>query len=514
MTRTTVDPAARLVLIAAFLLEAAIRTYHLTLPFGPGFDGWLGALYGGGARNLARSGFVEMRLMPHLASGPLTFGEVMPQTHHPPFVWSPVAVVFRTFGVSEWSARLLPSLATFATLGLLYLLVRRIAPARVAAAAALAFAALPMTGLYGGLVNFEPFVLTLTTGTYLAYLRYRETGRPLDLALTIGLFSLAILADWFGAFIGLPIAIHALVARPHAPRWFVPLFASAGLVAVAAVFAYLEAAWPGAMAELVRAARHRTSAVRHDFTTETYSLAEWLDVHRLYLTYHYTPLGLLLGTVGPVLAWRGLGGPGLKRAAAHTGLLALLGAQTMLVFPQASFQHAFLSFPLSLACSIGIALGAAVLWQVASRARRARAARIAVILTLGLAMYSAQRTTWANLAAWRNDTAYRTVGAAIRRATAFEGGVAIPDADPTIPIVAGFYADRVIYGGVDSLDQLDRIRRSPPRPSAPPRYVVFTRPTPPEHLALARDLLGRYAAVYDNLIVVVDLYSPLDGRAR
>ena len=156
-------PGACAALLAAFLLEAAIRLYHLTLPLGPGFDGWLAALYGGGARNLAQLGFFELRLLPHLTSGPLTFGEVMPQVHHPPFVWSAVALVFRSVGVSEWSARLLPSLATCTTLGLLYLLTRQIATAQVAAGAALAFAALPMTGLYGGLVNFEPFVLPSST---------------------------------------------------------------------------------------------------------------------------------------------------------------------------------------------------------------------------------------------------------------------------------------------------------------------------------------------------------------
>src|SRR5206468_1037892 len=113
--------------------------------------------------------------------------------------------------------RLLPALASLLAIALFFTIVRRVAGRRLAGLAALALAAMPMVGVYGGLVNYEPFVLAATCATYLAYLRWRETGARRDLALVFGGYVLAILLDWFGAFVGAAIGLHALLVRPRAP---------------------------------------------------------------------------------------------------------------------------------------------------------------------------------------------------------------------------------------------------------------------------------------------------------
>lgn len=502
------DPAVRWLLTSALLLGVATRMYNLDAPFGAGFDGWLGAMYGEAARNLLRSGVVALRGLPHFASGPLRYGELMPHLHHPPLLSMIIALSFRAFGVSDWSARLPPALAYLGALGVFFALVRRIATPRLAGAATLALAALPMAGIYGGLVNFESFVLLAVTATYLAYLRYRESERWLDLGLTLGLFALAIATDWFGAFIGPPIALHAVLARPRAPRWFIPLLGATGLAVVAALVAFLEYAWPGAIAELVRQARHRTSNVRSDYTTATYTASQWLSMQRLYLSYHFRPIGLALATAGTALAWCDRRRPDRPRTATHVALLSLVGVQAIVVFPQASFQHAFLSFPLSLAIALGVALAADAAWHLASLLRWPQVGRALVVLSLAVFGYSAQRTTWLTLAASHDDYAYRYLGVALARATTFEGAVATPGRDPGVWIPAAFYADRAVYLGIDSPDALETIRRAPPRPSAPVRYVVFTRPLLSEYSTFADSLATRYAGVQDNLIVVFDLQSP------
>ena len=499
----TRDPVALATLLAAFALALATRLYNLAAPFGYGYDGWLGAMYGNAARNLARNGFAAMRFVATLDAGPVKFGDVQPHLHHPPLVWNLEALVLRVFGVSdvsEWSLRLLPSIAFLVALGLAYAIARRLSTPRIGALAALALAALPMTGVYGGLVNYEPFVLAAEAGTYLCWLRWRETGAARDLAATAALLAIGILFDWFGAFVGIPIALEALLARPRAARWPVTLLGCVAVATVAAVLVYYSVIYPGALAEIAHHAEYRAGASRTDMGGGSYGLVEWLGKQATSLRKGYTIPGLGLWIAGLGLASRSAR-PELRRAALHGALLACLGFLPLLTFPQAAFTHEFLSFSLGLSVAIGVALGLVTLTEVSPGAR-------CVAIALGIAfLCTAQHATWVRLSGERHtDSAYRDLGHEIAAAVPFASGVVTPGQDGNVWWPVMFYADRSLTMGIDSEEKLANVRRVPPRASAPVRYVVFTPVLFQQHEAFARALIAaKVPAMQGQKILVFDL---------
>lgn len=508
---------AALLLALALALGGATRAYNIAAPFGYGFDGWLGGMYGQAARNFARHGLIEMRLAPVMEGGPLAWGDVAPHLHHPPLVPVIFGLAVRALGVSEWALRLPSTIATLASIALVFAIGRRVANEPAGAWAALAFAALPMTAIYGGLVNFEPIVLALTLATWLAYLRWRERGGAGAFALLAAAFAVTILADWYGAYVGPALAAHCWLARPgaagrgpgpRARRWAVPALALVALATVAGVFLYYEAIWPGAMQELARMAKHRASAVRHDYTQETFTAGEWVRAIAFYLDYHFRKEGLLLGALG-LLGAALSGRADLGRGAGHAAALALVGLQNLVVFPQNSFQHAFLSYPLAAPLALAIGLFADWLLDASARwsapRRELRAALAAVLFLFG---WSAQTTGWRTLALSLDDRAYRDLGRAIAEATPFEYAVATPGKEHGVWVPAGFYADRVIVLGIDSEEKLEAARRDPPRKRAPVRFVVFTPALYREHEAFARALVARYPHAKDDRLLVVDVGRP------
>jgi hypothetical protein len=500
---------ALVLLLAALALGAATRTYNLQSPFGQGFDGWLGAMYGQAGRNFDRHGFAEMRFVQHLVSGPLAFGETPPHLHHPPTFPLLVGLSMRAFGVSEASARLVSFAAYIATLLLLFDIVRRLATARLAALATLTMAALPMTGVWGGLVDFPPLTLMAALATYDAYVAYRADPRPRRALLVTALYAFTILVDWPGAFLGLPIALHAWLARPRAPLWLVPVLFVTSIATAAGVLASFEWIRPGSVSEVFGQIRHRTSTVRADMATTTFTAREWFETQALSFSYHFRLPGLVLAALAaPLALWSRR--EDLRRAAAHAGLLALYGLLTVAVPYQTSFQHAFFGYPLSAAVGLAIAVAVASAWDLAARTTPAiRVALRAAALTAFLPwLFWAQRTTWEALTLDHMNGHLREVGREVAAAVPFEAGILAPEVDLAVWIPVAFYSDRAIELGVDTLAKIEAAQRTPPRPSAPPRFVVIRRAALGRQGRLADALSARHPRHDGTHIIVFDLRAP------
>jgi 4-amino-4-deoxy-L-arabinose transferase-like glycosyltransferase len=499
--------AARALFALALALGVATRAYNLAAPFGYGFDGWLGAMHASAARHLARDGFFRLRLLPYLAPGPLAPGDLMPHVHHPPLLHVLEGLAVRALGVHEWALRLVPAAFYLASIALVFALARRLAGPLAGGLAALVFAALPMTGVHGGLVNYEPLVLAGTLAAYVLYLRWREEGHPRDLAAMLAAIALAVLVDWFGAFVVAPIALHALLARPRAPRTAL----AAGLAAAAvtgAVLAYYEACAPGALREILHQAQHRTSAAAADVGAQAFSAAAWCSRQGRHLEKLFGLLPLGLAALG--LAAGAAAGGALRRAAGHAALFGLVGLQALVLFPQASYTHEFLGYPLAPPVAIGVALLAPVLAAPGARPACRAAGAAAYALALAAALSSAQRATWSYLAAFHEDSAYERLGRAVARAVPFEWAFATPGDELNVWICAGFYADRSFETGATTLPAIEAFhrRRAAPGGRPPVRYVVFTPPLYRRHEALARALAARYPHAAGADLLVFDLGPP------
>jgi len=371
----------RLLFWLALLLAALPGAYMLGRPFGPSsFDGWLGGWYGVAARNLATKGFWALHFAPYVVPDAPRFGLYL---HHPVTMSNVWGLFVWLFGDHEWALRLPSVLATLLSVALCAKVGARLLGAWGGALTALMLASTPMFGLYSSQVHYEPFLLASSAGAYLLYLRYLETPSGRRLAALAGGLALSVLLGWFGALIAVPIALHLFGVRGRrALRPIALLFAT--VCSVAALHLLL-ALWidPGAVREIARAAAHRAGDRRDDASAATFDWALYLSRHATFALRLYGPKALFLGLVlaGGALGWR------RRRAAAvHALLLLVPGLLVVGVFRQASYQHAFLSFPLLLGTACG---GALFLLMVAGRGHEGRRWRPALALVLGAAIVGA-----------------------------------------------------------------------------------------------------------------------------
>jgi hypothetical protein len=185
---------------------------------GPWQRGWKahnGGRYAQIARNYARWGFTHAGGAPVLDVEPGP-GQPAPThdadvyAHHPPGVMMVTGLVFRLFGVSERTARLMSFLATLASLAVLARLVAAAAGPLAGGAAALLCGSLPMTVVFGTHVEVQgPLVLLAGLATLLSYRRWLGGG---SLVPWLAVSAVASWFDWFGLYYAAACAVHALLA--------------------------------------------------------------------------------------------------------------------------------------------------------------------------------------------------------------------------------------------------------------------------------------------------------------
>ena len=531
-------------LILALGMAALVRVHMASQPFGMGFDGFLGAMYGSATRNLIRYGPGPLQLAPCLDNGPLDPEHAHRFLHHPPtFVWL-VTGVASVLGQSEAVLRLLPSLAMLFAIWLLWCIVLRIACAWTAALTALLFASYPMISIFGSIVNYEPFVMPAALGTYLLYLRYREEQSWRRLALMVGAYALCVSFDWYGVYIAVPIALHAVAAGRH---WRVPFgLAASGILTLVAVVAYMEWASPGAMSNLVGRAEHRMSTSVSDFGGGHFSWEQWFGRMWEHNTTLFGPLG-----GGYILALLGLWWARRQPTVLlHVGLLFIPGLLYILVFPQNAYQHPFLSMMMAPALALASAAG---LRQLASAGRWQHVASVVLVVCVVVTMqlsgwlntrcadcFGLQARAWAlfqpsvwpqafgsegsgpvrlSEVGWlripcsgRPLPAIPAAGHELASVVPFDAGVATPEQDLNTWMPLRYYADRDIRFGIRTFEELAAERSKVGRTTV--RFVTMRRDVVPYYLPLVRKLVADGARVFkgDYLLVLELAPRAADGE--
>ena len=183
-------------------------------------DNWYGAVYAQAAHNNLRAGLHAAGVPATLYFGPLPIPPDAYYVHHPTLLPVLVTASFKIFGEAEWSTRLVPVLASLASVVVLWLLLRGVAGPRAATLGAAVFAAVPMELHYGDMVDFEP-VLTLWMLALLLCIRHWENhGGPRWAAAGAIFAALALWTDWPGYLLVLSIAVWFVFRAPRGHRWF------------------------------------------------------------------------------------------------------------------------------------------------------------------------------------------------------------------------------------------------------------------------------------------------------
>ena len=266
-------------------------------------DNWYGAVYAQAAHNNLRAGLHAAGVPATLYFGPLPIPADAYYVHHPTLLPVLVTASFAAFGEAEWSARLVPVVASLTSLVVLWLLLRSAVGPRAATLCAAVFAALPMELHYGDMVDFEP-VLTLWMLALLGCVWLWEKTASTRWVVAAVLFAiLALETDWPGYLLVIGIAAWFLFRAPRKKRWFGWLLGALVVFAGLLFLWQIRSADAGAMGSLWRALQMRLgNAIPTDTApiaanAPRFTWADWLrtvlsDLNGNYLTLTWVCVGL------------------------------------------------------------------------------------------------------------------------------------------------------------------------------------------------------------------------------
>ena len=286
--------------------------------------------------------------------GPLPIPSAGYYLHHPPLLHLGVAAMFSLFGEHEWAARMLPTGCSLASAVLLWLLVSSCLGTRTATFCTAVFASLPMTLLYGTMVNFEPVVLVFILCALLALRYWEQTGRALwKAAFFLSLF-LGMWVDWAMHLFALALFAWWITRKnPESRRlaWVVlAMTALCGLLFVAHSLLLK----PNILQDLQRTLLVRIAS------NEQYHYTQWQWIRKVTgsMVRHYLWGGLLAAALGAAVTfWRrkeaGFGWLGWACA-----MVFAMDAVFVGVFQNDSYIHEYIAFYFVVPVSVmaGIAL--------------------------------------------------------------------------------------------------------------------------------------------------------------
>jgi hypothetical protein len=271
------------------VLVALAASFALTLtsPFSAYHD-FNGVIWSQSAHNNLRAGLRTTLGVPTgFYFGPLPIPAEGYYTHHPPLLPLAVTGMFAMFGEHEWAARMVPILASLASVFLLWLLLRDIAGPRAATLGAAVMAVQPMLLYLGQMVNHEMLVLPVMLATVLFLRRNRPVAAVA--VLTVGFW-----IGWHVHLFALVLIGYWLCRR----EWRLALVTFGLAVLSLAMFAVVtRLVRPDAWASAWEAATRRM----FDRGEAGFTLPQWLAAQGVFFTTRFVPVTWLLVLVG--LLW-------------------------------------------------------------------------------------------------------------------------------------------------------------------------------------------------------------------
>lgn len=364
-------------------------------------DNWYGAVYAQAAHNNLRAGMRSMGVPATLYFGPLPVPAEAYYVHHPTLLPVLVTGSFAILGESEGAARLVPILASLASVIVLWYLLRSTAGARAATFGAAFFAIVPMELHYGDMVDFEP-VLTCWMISLLACLwHWKRTGHA-RWAVGAAIFAaLCLWTDWPGYLLVLSTAAWLIFFAPREMRrlgWlFVLLVGCAGLLFLWQIRSVNAAAWTDLWTALQMRLGNAipTSTAPIAENAPRFTWGDWLRTVGADLAGNYLALTWLFAGLGIAHLFRERRSEGARWLALTVTLLTIAGALYVVLLRNESFIHDFAPFYIIGAVAILAGLGLELLCrpgdQLSSMAKFAVHVA-AVIVLIALAGFGVRRS--------------------------------------------------------------------------------------------------------------------------
>lgn len=320
------------IIIAAFLfiLSLFLIGQNLDKPFWGEHD-WNGARYGNIARNFLRYGIIDLQFAQIENSGSVTDRQFEYFTHYPPLLPILISISYMFFGVSEWSTRFIPLLATSGSIVLIFLIGKKLYDTKTAFLAAILALIIPINLYFGKTPVHEPLVVFFILLSFFAYLR------QFKILLFLSLIA-AHLTTWAGFFLIPAITAVAIFTKDKKdfvkiiPYWLIPLTIFSFYI----VFIYLHT---GSLfgGDLLGALFQRSSLLKEVQPTD-FNLVNYLSKLRLWsFSLYSATLTILVGIWLIVSIKRKFSESDVKLL-----ILGLFGVIYLIVFPNAAFIHNYL----------------------------------------------------------------------------------------------------------------------------------------------------------------------------
>lgn len=498
----------RYALLLAIALAAVLRLGDFTAPWIADQTAWSGALYGNIARNFLVYGYVGTGF------GPVgNFGLVDPAQfdyyyHYPPLLVWLVSLSFHLFGVSEWSARLVPLSFSLIAVPLTFDLGRRLTgDVRVATLAAFLIAAMPACAWYGTHVDvYGAPAVTLTLLAFWGYIRWLESRSTGSLFLMCSGVLLGCMTAWYTYFAALLILVHNWWFEDRAKRFPLGLAVAVAALPIIVFGSFLAHRWwlgVGAHNEL-----HGTLWQKLLIRTSYADLPKPLWVvwanHVRATAALYTPLAVTLSGVGLLRVL--IGSRWQRPDSASWLLLALLGYGVLhnLVFPGFLVNHNYMAvaYAFGLAITAAIGLFAVTDW-VAMKSGHGTARLLAVAGSIVLVTAAITSSWRASRVDSEGGARVKSLGEAIRMSSGEREEVVVPVPEDW---VLQYYAQREMVFGVSAPSALAAL----PTPTYG-RVFVAAPKWLDDRPALRTYLEQRYPRRTQLPVVAYDLTSAADG---
>ncbi|MCR4324898.1 MAG: glycosyltransferase family 39 protein [Candidatus Curtissbacteria bacterium] len=182
-------------LIVILVSASIVLSLNINKPFW-GHHDWNGAWYSNFARNFLRYGLIETKFGSVMNTGVVSPDGFHFFTHYPPLLPILLFLSFSTFGIHEWSARLVPLIFTLATIVAIYAIGNIFFNKRIAILAALFSTVMPIVIYFGKMPVQETLVIAPVLLSVIAYFKFFEKPNRKNSLILVSALVFSHLINW------------------------------------------------------------------------------------------------------------------------------------------------------------------------------------------------------------------------------------------------------------------------------------------------------------------------------
>ncbi|MBI2309867.1 glycosyltransferase family 39 protein [Candidatus Collierbacteria bacterium] len=220
--------------LGIIVLAAVLLSINLNKPF-IGQHDWNGVVYGQQAKNFFRFGYLPLKFGATMATADIPSDDRKYLTHYTPVLPVLISFSYRLFGVSEWSTRLIPIVASLVSVLLVMMLGKELISSGAGTLAGILMIMTPMFIYYGKNPVHEVVLLPFALLGFYSYLRWRRSREKKWWKILLLASTAAMLIGWSGYYAMGLIFIHGILFQPKEKMKFLQL----PLIAVALLALFL-----------------------------------------------------------------------------------------------------------------------------------------------------------------------------------------------------------------------------------------------------------------------------------